>query len=175
MRTDARVQMADAAFEPAETGGGLALLNIVAAQVVRGVFAGVRASRNAERQANGGRDQARAKDDPVRFEQAPPQIGEVEGVKRAARGEADGFELRGGQRGGGKRESEFRRGSGFEAGQSQGEGVGGEKDSLGADFLPMHVASEFALDAQAQRIREVQRTNLGVLGDLGAGVFRSPR
>ena len=34
------VQMADAIFEPAETGGGFTSANIVAVQIVRGVFSG---------------------------------------------------------------------------------------------------------------------------------------
>src|SRR6266852_8204131 len=37
------VQVADAVFEPAETRGGLAPANVVAAQIVRSVFAGAAA------------------------------------------------------------------------------------------------------------------------------------
>src|ERR1700674_300704 len=143
--------------------------------MVTAILDRVGALRTAERRAGGGGDKARAEDDTIRFEKASPQIGKVEGVKWAARGEADGLELRGGQRGGGKRKSEFRHGSGAPARQFQGEGVGGEKDLPGADFLPVDTATEVAADAQAQRVREVQRTNLGVLDDLGAGVFCGAR
>jgi hypothetical protein len=45
----------------------------------------------------------------------------------------------------------------------------------GADFFPMDAAAEFAADTQAQRIREVQCANFGVLCDLRAGVFRGAR
>jgi len=92
-----------------------------------------------------------------------------------ARGEADGLELRGGQRGGGKRKGEFGLGSGAQRGQSQRGCVGGEKDLLRADYFPLDAAAEAAADAQAQRIGEVQRTKLGVLHDPGARVFRRAR
>ncbi len=49
-------------------------------------------------------------------QQASPQIGKVHSVKRAARGEAEGFELRGGERSGGQRKGEFRLSSGAQAG-----------------------------------------------------------
>src|ERR1700687_637802 len=112
------VQMADAAFEPAETVDGFALANIVAVQIVRAVFARVGAEGSAERRAVRGGDEAGAEDHTIRFEQASPQIWQVDGVKRVARGEADGFELRGGKRGGGKREGELRLGSSAQRGQS---------------------------------------------------------
>ncbi len=41
------VQVADAVFEPAETGDGLAPANVVAAQILRGVFAGAGAEGKA--------------------------------------------------------------------------------------------------------------------------------
>jgi hypothetical protein len=59
------VQMADAAFEPAETGGGLAPANIVAAQIVGGVFAGAGAEGKESRRAYVRGDQAGAEDDAV--------------------------------------------------------------------------------------------------------------
>src|SRR6266850_1571966 len=95
------VQMADASFEPAETGGGFAFANIIAAQIARAVFDRAGVQWKAGRCANVRRDEAGAEDDAIRFEQTPPKIGKVYGVKRAARGEAEGFELRGGKRGGG--------------------------------------------------------------------------
>ena len=168
-----RVQMADAAFEPAETAGGLASANIVAVQIVRAVPGRVGGDGSVKRRAVGGGDEAGTEDDAVRIEQASPQIRKVEGVKRAPRGEADGPELRCGQRGSGKRKGEFRLGGGAQARQFQGGGIGGEKDLLGADFFPVDAPAEFAADVQAQRIGEVQGANLGVLNDLGAGVFRS--
>jgi len=76
---------------------------------------------------------------------------------------------------GGKRKGEFRHGGGAQAGQFEGEGVGSEKDLPGADYSLVHTAAEFAADAQAEGIREVQRANLGVLDDLDAGVFCSAR
>ncbi len=91
-----RMQMTDAAFEPAQTVDGFASANVVAAQIVRAVFCGLGAEGSAKRRAVGGGDEAGAEDEAIRFEQASPQIGKVEGVKRAARGEADGFTLRGG-------------------------------------------------------------------------------
>src|SRR6266702_8983824 len=97
-RRKRRVQVADAAFEPAEAAGGLASANIVAVQIARTVFDRAADGGTAKRCASGGRDEAGAEDDAVRFEQASPQIRKVNAVKRAARGEADGFALRGGQR-----------------------------------------------------------------------------
>src|SRR6266850_664376 len=111
-----RVQMADAVFKPAKTGGGLASANIVTAQIVRAVFDRAGAEWKARRCANVWGDKTGAEDDGVRFEQTSPQIGKVEGVERAARGEAEGFELRGGERGGGQRKGELRLGSGAQAG-----------------------------------------------------------
>src|SRR5258708_1652791 len=66
------VQMADAAFEPAETADSFAPANIVAVQIVRAVFARVRAEGSTKRRAVGGRDEAGAEDDAIRFEQASP-------------------------------------------------------------------------------------------------------
>src|SRR5260370_234214 len=117
-----RGQMADAVFEPAQAVHGFAPANIIAAQIVRAVFGGLGAEGSAKRRAVGGGDEAGAEDDAIRFEQASPQIGKVEGVKRAARGEADGFELRGGQRGGGKRKGEVRLCGGAQRGRFQGGG-----------------------------------------------------
>src|SRR6266850_863128 len=96
-----RVQIADAAFEPAETAGSFAPADIVPAQIVRAIFDRARVQGKAGRRANVRRDKTGAKDDAVRFEQASPQIRKVHGVKRAARGQAEGFELRGGKRSGG--------------------------------------------------------------------------
>jgi hypothetical protein len=76
------VQMADAVFEPAETLGGFAPANIIAAQIVRAAFDRVSTTEDARRLADG--DEAGAEDDGVRIEQASPQIGKVESVKRAA-------------------------------------------------------------------------------------------
>src|SRR5258708_21912730 len=76
-----RVQMADAAFEPAQTVDGFASANIVAAQIVRAVFCGLGAEGSAKRRAIGGGNEAGAKDDAIRFEEASPQIGKVERVK----------------------------------------------------------------------------------------------
>ena len=117
-RGQSGVQMANASFEPVETGGSLAPANIEAAQIVHAVFARARTEGKAGRRADVRRDKASAEDDPVRIEQASPQIRKVDGVKRAARPEADGFELRGGKRGGGKREGELRLGSSAQRGQS---------------------------------------------------------
>ena len=86
-----RVQMADAVFEPAETVGGFASANIVAVQIVRAIFGRVGGNVSVKRRAIGCGDEAGAEDDAIRFEQASPQIGKVEGLKRPARGEADGF------------------------------------------------------------------------------------
>src|SRR5712664_434445 len=111
-----RVQMADAVFEPAEACGGFAFANIIAAQIARAVFAGAGVQGKAGRRANVRRDKTGAKDDAVRFEQSSPQVRNVHGVKRAARGEAEGFELRSGERSGGQRKGELRLGSGAQAG-----------------------------------------------------------
>ncbi len=59
------VQVADAVFEPAKAGGGFALANIVAAQIVGGVFAGAGAKGKARGRAYVGGDQAGAEDDAV--------------------------------------------------------------------------------------------------------------
>ncbi|SRR6266852_4669579 len=59
------VQMADAVLEPAETGGGLAPANIVAAQIVGGVLAGAGAEGKARGRAYVRGDQAGAEDDAV--------------------------------------------------------------------------------------------------------------
>src|SRR2546427_3482115 len=111
-----RVQMANAAFEPAEACGGFAFANIIAAQIVRAVFDRVGVEGKARRRAHVRWDKAGAEDDAVRFEQASPKIWKVHSVKRAARGEAEGFELRGGKRSGGQRKGELRLGSGAQAG-----------------------------------------------------------
>src|SRR6266481_5909732 len=71
------VQIADAAFERAETVRGLAIADIIAVQTMRAAFARTRADISG--------DESGAKDDAVRIEQASPQIGKVDGVKRAAR------------------------------------------------------------------------------------------
>src|SRR5713226_2392258 len=163
--------MADAAFKPAKAGGGFTPANVVAAQLAR-VLDGAVAEGKARGRAYVRGDQAGAEDDAVRFEQASPQIRKVYSVKRAARPEADGFDLRRGERGGGESKGEFWRGGSAQAGQFQGQGVGGEKDLIRTDFLLMHAAAKVAADLQAQRMREVQRANLGVLHDLRAGVFR---
>ncbi len=63
----------------------------------------------------------------------------------------------------------------MQAGQFQGQGVGGEKDLARANFFLVDAAAEFAVDLQAQRTGEVQRAHFGVLDDLGAGVFRGAR
>ena len=111
-----RVQMADAAFEPAETSGGFTSANIVPVQIARALFDRAGVEGKARRRANVRRDKTGAEDDAVRFEQASPKIGKVHGVKRAPRGEAEGFELRGGKRSGGQRKGELRLGSGAQAG-----------------------------------------------------------
>src|SRR6266850_3514870 len=105
-----RMQMADAGFEPAEAFGGFAFANIIASQIVCAVSSRAGTEWKAGRCANVRRDEAGAEDDAIRFEQTPPKIGKVYGVKRAARGEADGFELRGRKRGDGKRKGELRLG-----------------------------------------------------------------
>ena len=111
-----RVQMADAVFEPAEARGGFAFANIVAAQIVRAFFDRAGAEGETRRRANVRRDKTGAEDDAVRFEQASPKIWKVHSVKRAARGEAEDFELRSGKRSGGQRKGELRLGSGAQAG-----------------------------------------------------------
>src|SRR5260370_4645200 len=68
-----RVQMADAAFEPAQTVDGFAPANIVAAQIVRAVFCGLGAEGSAKRRAIGGGDQAGARDYRTRLQPASPQ------------------------------------------------------------------------------------------------------
>src|SRR6267378_2771119 len=74
-RCKSRVQMTDAAFEPAETIGGFASANVVAVQIARGVFDGAVAERKARRRAHVSRNKTRSEDDAIRFEQASPQIG----------------------------------------------------------------------------------------------------
>ena len=69
------VQVADAAFEPAETIGGFAHANVVAMQITQGVFDRVAAERKARRGTHVGRNKTRSEDDAIRFEQASPQIG----------------------------------------------------------------------------------------------------
>ena len=59
------VQMADAVFEPAETGGGFATANIIAAQIVGGVFDGAAAEGKTRGRAYVRGDQAGAEDDAV--------------------------------------------------------------------------------------------------------------
>src|SRR6266699_3119009 len=118
------MQMPDAAFQRAETVCGLAPANIVAAQIVRRVLDGAISERKARGRPYVSRDKAGAEDDAIRFQQPSPQIRKVDGVKRAARREADGFELGGGKRGGGQSEGELRHGSGAQAGYCQGQGVG---------------------------------------------------
>src|SRR5467141_1489147 len=71
------VQMADAAFEPAETADGFAPANIVAVQILRAVFARVDAAGSAKRRAVGGGDKAGAEDNAIRFEKESPQIRQV--------------------------------------------------------------------------------------------------
>src|SRR5882762_10037260 len=74
-RCKSRVQMTDAAFEPAETFGGFAHANVVAMQITQGVFDRVAAERKARRGTHVGRNKTRSEDDAIRFEQASPQIG----------------------------------------------------------------------------------------------------
>jgi len=169
------MQVADAGFEPAEARGSFALANIVAAQIVRAILDGAGTDGKARRRADVRGNEAGTKDDAIGFEQASPQIGQVDSVERAAGGEADGLELGGGKRGGGQGKGEFRHGSGAQTGQFQGEGVGGEQHLAGANFFLVDATPEFVADAQAERIGEIQRANLGVLGDLSAGFFRGAR
>src|SRR6266403_5402046 len=110
-----RVQMADAVFEPAEACGGFAFANIIAAQIARAFFDRAGAEGETRRRANVRRDKTGAEDDAVRFEQSSPKIWKVHSVKRAARGEAEDFELRSGKRSGGQRKGELRLGSGAQA------------------------------------------------------------
>src|SRR6266581_7082834 len=79
-RSKRRVQVADTAFEPAETAGGLASASIVAVQIARAVFDRDSTQGKAGRGDDVGGDEAGAEDDAVRFEQASPQIRKVNGV-----------------------------------------------------------------------------------------------
>src|SRR6266403_2047111 len=169
------VQITNSAFQPAKTLGGFAPANVVAVQIAHGVFGGAAAERKTKRRAHVSGDQAGAENDAIRFEQASPQIGQIDGVKRAARREPDGFELCSGQRSGGQRKGKFRHSSVAQAGQFQRVGIGGEQDLLRANFLVVEAAAEFVADTQARRIREVQSANFGVLRDLSASVFCRPR
>jgi len=110
------MQMPDATLERTETVCGLAPVNIIAVQIVRDIFDGAITEGKTRRRAYVSGDEPGAEDNAIRFEQASPQIRKVDGVKRAARGEADGFELRGGQRSSGQGKGELRRGSGAQAG-----------------------------------------------------------
>src|SRR5260370_40505931 len=106
------MKKAKVVLERAQNIGCLAQEHIIAVQIVGGAFDGAIAKRKARRRAYVSWDKAGAEDDAIRFEQASPQIRKVDGVKRAARRETDGFELRGGQRGGRHRKGEVRRGRG---------------------------------------------------------------
>ncbi len=169
-----RVQIANTGFEPAKTGGGFPLADIETAQIKRGVFVGAAADWIAEKRAQGSwhGDEAGAEDDTNRIEQTAPQIGQVDGVKRAARGAADGSKLCGGERRGGERKSQFRLGGAVQSCEFQGEGVRGEEDLTDADFFAVDAAARFVADLQAQRIREIDGVNMGALGDLRPGLFR---
>ena len=69
------VQIADTAFEPAETVGRLAAADIITMQIMRAVFARTCADRKARRRAHVSGEESGAIDDAVRIEQASPQIG----------------------------------------------------------------------------------------------------
>ena len=167
-----RMKIADARFEPAQTRSGFTFADIETAQIKSGIFAGV-AGGIAEKRAWGGwhGDEASAEDNAIGIEQTAPQIRKVDGVKRAARPEADGFELRGGERRGGQRKSQLRLGNVAQAREFQGEGVRGEEDLIGADFFAADAAARFVADLQAQRIREIDCMNVGVFDNLCASFF----
>ncbi len=95
----------------------------------------------------GGSDQACAPDDRAVAAEAAPQIGEIDGVERAAFGVADLAQRFFGQWGGQCGEREARRALPFIAGQRQRQGVGGEEDFFGAN----HFADGSAQSAARER------------------------
>src|SRR5258708_6523635 len=105
-RGEGRVQVTDAIFKRAETGGGFAVADVIAAQIVCGVFARAGAKWKARWGAYIGGDETGAKNGAIRIEQASPQIRKGYGIKRTARGKANGLELRSARRSGSQPQSE---------------------------------------------------------------------
>ena len=165
------MQIADTGLEPAETLGGFTLANIEPAHIERTEFARAGAGGRVEQFAgrSGHGNEAGAKNDASGVEHAAPQIGEVNSIKRAAQGKANGFELGRRKRRGGQCKGEF--GCAAQPGQFEREGVGGEKDLTGENFFFVGAAAKILKHLQTRGIGEVDGANLRVLHDLHASAF----
>src|SRR2546429_7534985 len=103
------------------------------------------------------------------------QVGKVHGIERPAGGQADGLELRPGERRGGNGKSQFRLRRTAQAGKFEREGVHSEKDLRCTDVLLLDTAPTVGANPQARRIGRLDGLELGVLDDVRAGFFEIGR
>lgn len=112
------VQIADASFEPFEALRRGTFVNIETQEIaIADAEAAGRTSCEGPTASSRTRNEACAEDDAVVFEQASPEIREINGVERAARREAGGAELNRLQRGRSEGKSKLGLGKGVEAGE----------------------------------------------------------
>ncbi len=97
------MHVADAGFEPCESFGGGAVVDVEAEEFAESALRFSSGEVAGEHGVPGSwrRDEACAENEAVVFEGAAPEIGEIDGVEGVAAGEAGGAELGGSERGGG--------------------------------------------------------------------------